>query len=240
MEQVLRTVSALNGAGFSGLCFVTPAAHSLLMIALDVTMYESLLRPHEVVAIPPLPSIADISDKLKAQELRKEEKRQGQIATSKARNLARGDGKRKRDAEDVDGTDTIIEEAEVADVLEAKRVKTDDVNGEDAMPESGAATPARAPEENVSASTSANPPEKVKRWRNVPMGEARTVVSRPFPEVRGHTSYLTFATLVPHPVGSSSIVSAAADTNDTQDAEGRTGDVIEVVDNTSQMQLGED
>ncbi|KAI0050134.1 hypothetical protein FA95DRAFT_1603819 [Auriscalpium vulgare] len=47
-EQVLRTVSALNESGFT-----------------DITMYETLLRPHGVYQVPVLPSVSSITAKLK-------------------------------------------------------------------------------------------------------------------------------------------------------------------------------
>ncbi|KAJ6611381.1 1-methyladenosine methyltransferase catalytic subunit Gcd14 [Mycena sp. CBHHK59/15] len=63
MEQVLRTVSALNDAGFS-----------------DITMYETLLRSHDVNQVPVLQSISEIEEKLKKGEEIREIKRLRQIA----------------------------------------------------------------------------------------------------------------------------------------------------------------
>ncbi|KAF9560911.1 tRNA methyltransferase complex GCD14 subunit, partial [Agrocybe pediades] len=66
MEQVLRTVNALNEAGFS-----------------EITMYETLLRPIEVFQTPPLPTIHDLPEKLRQSEAKREEKRQRQIKANK-------------------------------------------------------------------------------------------------------------------------------------------------------------
>lgn len=146
-------------------------------------MHESLLRPHDVVAIPPLPTIGESSAKLKIQEIRQEEKRQSQIAQSRARNAAKETaGKRKRDEEDITGLNDATN-GEDMEGIEAKRVK---IEGESEETAEMTRPQARA---------APNPP----RRKNVPMGEDRLVVSRAFPEVKGHTSYLTFALLVPSP-----------------------------------------
>jgi tRNA (adenine57-N1/adenine58-N1)-methyltransferase len=66
IEQVLRTVNALNEAGF-----------------VEITMYETLQRPHDVSQIPALPSVREAAEKLKQSEQRREEKRLRQIAQNK-------------------------------------------------------------------------------------------------------------------------------------------------------------
>ena len=47
-------------------------------------MYETLLRPHQVDAAPPLTPIGVVSEKLKQAEARREEKRLRQIANARA------------------------------------------------------------------------------------------------------------------------------------------------------------
>jgi hypothetical protein len=164
-------------------------------IGSDVTMHESLLRPHDVVAIPPLPTIGESSAKLKQQEIRQEEKRQSQIAQSRARNAGKEPaGKRKRDEEDINGVD-IITNGEDMEGVEAKRVKFE---GES--------------EGNVEiARSQARPTSNPPRRKNVPIGEDRLVVSKAFPEVKGHTSYLTFALLVPSPKVSADFIASSVD-----------------------------
>ncbi|KAK0202069.1 tRNA methyltransferase complex subunit Cpd1 [Desarmillaria ectypa] len=137
MEQVLRTVSALNDAGFT-----------------DITMYETLLRPHDVSQIPALPSIHDAAEKLKRAELRREEKRLKQIAQGQRT-------KRKREDDSAD-----------PDELEVKRAKTDDVT------------------EEISVRTDEIP-------QDLAAPNNKFSVSKVMSEVRGHTSYLTFACLLP-------------------------------------------
>ncbi|KAF5380707.1 hypothetical protein D9757_007019 [Collybiopsis confluens] len=239
MEQVLRTVSALNEAGFSA-CSpntgrfeekITPdlahvmlfthrspqlsvnlglgawlpeSMHSRFLLqslrrwplhspirklttyrVSDIEMYESLLRPYDIQQTPALPTISQVSDKLKQSEIKREEKRLKQIASG-----PRGPGgafhgeKRKRDGKD----------------------------GEDPMPENPSATGKRAKTEDAEISnTAAEPESQSTMLEYVNMNQAQTQpteapISVPpmklnfakvMPEVRGHTSYLTFACLLP-------------------------------------------
>ncbi|KAH8806535.1 tRNA methyltransferase complex GCD14 subunit-domain-containing protein [Flagelloscypha sp. PMI_526] len=79
MEQVIRTVNALNEAGFT-----------------DITMYETLSRPMDIQQVPdPLP-LSTLVQRLKSSEKRREDKRQRQIASSRARYEPQK-GKRKRE-----------------------------------------------------------------------------------------------------------------------------------------------
>ncbi|KAH7925570.1 tRNA methyltransferase complex GCD14 subunit [Leucogyrophana mollusca] len=155
MEQVLRTVSALNDAGFT-----------------DITMYETLLRPHDVHQIPAALSLSEIIDRLKKSELKREEKRLRQIANS---------SKRKRD-DSVDGVDQ--EEG-------GKKVKR----------EGGAG--GKLEEEPEVLDTTVEPVKVVFEGHMgttpAPGQVSKVNVSKAIQEVRGHTSYLTFARLVPTP-----------------------------------------
>ncbi|KAG2147008.1 tRNA methyltransferase complex subunit Cpd1 [Suillus cothurnatus] len=140
MEQVLRTVSALNDFGFT-----------------DITMFETLLRPHEVHQQSPQ-SLTQAVEKLKKLEQKREDKRQHQIARS---------SKRKRD--DLLETD--------ADNLEAKRLRTQESAEEDVGIRD-------IPDAVVDPGQSTNQLSPIK-----------ISVSKVSPDVRGHTSYLTFARL---------------------------------------------
>jgi len=153
MEQVQRTVIALNEAGFT-----------------DITMYETLIRPHQVDTLPSLPSISTISAQLKQAEARRERKRLRQIANAQL------EKKRKRDD---DGAVT----PDDGDLAE-KRLKTDDdATADDAALDIDSVIP------NVETLVDVVPEE------NTVPGTVN--VSKAFPEVRGHTSYLTFAVLLP-------------------------------------------
>jgi tRNA (adenine57-N1/adenine58-N1)-methyltransferase len=131
-------------------------------------MFETLFRPHEVNAIPtPLP-ITEVSDRLKKAEQRREEKRLRQIAS--ARSNGGGDGgKRKREEGNDDGNVG----------LDPKRLKSDGPVEDDTGQSS-------FPQETPPVVTASTPPPTTK-----------TNVSKAMPEVRGHTSYLTFACLLP-------------------------------------------
>ncbi|KAF7987034.1 hypothetical protein HWV62_151 [Athelia sp. TMB] len=158
MEQVLRTVNALNEAGFT-----------------DITMYETLIRPHEVNQIPALQSIKEIGENLKQAEQKREEKRLRQIALSRSNGIA----KRKRsESNDGDVPDSSPENAH-------KRVKGDD---EDETMEPNVERLSSAGAVDAASSTEDDARDNTPKSINV---------STVLPEVRGHTSYLTFACLVP-------------------------------------------
>jgi len=157
----------------------------------EITMYETLIRPHEVHQIPSLLPIGEVSDKLKKAEQRREEKRLRQIANARS-NLS---GKRKR-SDITDG-----EPVEVSDDTGNKRVKTDDEDED----EDGSRIVAEDSEANCGL------PESV-RFASIPdtlssggevqstdthMSSSKINFSKAMPEVRGHTSYLTFAVLAP-------------------------------------------
>ncbi|KAH7885454.1 tRNA methyltransferase complex subunit Cpd1 [Phlebopus sp. FC_14] len=148
MEQVLRTVNALNEAGFT-----------------DITMYETLLRPHEVQQAPsPLP-LSHIVEKLKTMERNREEKRLRQIANS---------GKRKRE------DDFNLTEPD-------KKFRTEEPS-------------ARSDKKEPPSQLNTLEPEKLAAdISSAATSQTKVNLSKASPEVRGHTSYLTFARLVPFP-----------------------------------------
>ncbi|KAJ3800890.1 tRNA methyltransferase complex subunit Cpd1 [Lentinula aff. detonsa] len=200
MEQVLRTVSALNDAGFT-----------------DITMYETLLRPYDIQQTPALPTIADLSHKLKQSELRREEKRLKQIASghrggsedeNNGKKLpgvsASGPGyesssslsfgeKRKRE-----GAEGENEEMLSGEPTGGKRAKTEEEEVVVVVEDTLSSTPRDVPMNDV--------PLLLKAERS--FGEEKSEMpslvqpmkinlSKVMPEVRGHTSYLTFACLLP-------------------------------------------
>ncbi|KAG5337955.1 hypothetical protein C0989_008577 [Termitomyces sp. Mn162] len=169
MEQVLRTVNALNDAGFT-----------------DITMYETLLRPVEVSHVPVSQPIGDISEKLKQAERKREEKRLQQIAAGKQNKRKRGDGMPLKDQS---------EEASEVDTAagERKRLKTNE-ESDTVVPEPLQGMDLDSSEEPVGVAPStplapSGPP--------VQIFPSKVNISKVMPEVRGHTSYLTFASLMP-------------------------------------------
>ncbi|KAF9448722.1 GCD14-domain-containing protein [Macrolepiota fuliginosa MF-IS2] len=198
MEQVLRTVAALNDTGFT-----------------EIAMYETLLRPHEVAQVPQLASIGDISGKLKEAEKRREEKRLRQIANNKARSSAAAGAetpaitstKRKRDDEDdtelVD--ETITQDLTPGDTSpDTKRVKT--AEGDEGVEAEGGAITASVELDMINAEgiEGGLVTDESRTDFTIPSSNlipnSRISVSNALPEVRGHTSYLTFAVLVPFSV----------------------------------------
>ncbi|TFK87492.1 tRNA methyltransferase complex GCD14 subunit [Polyporus arcularius HHB13444] len=176
MEQVLRTVSALNEAGFT-----------------EITMYETLLRPHQVESTPPLTPISVVSDRLKQSEARREEKRLRQIANARAGAERRA----KRKAEE-----------EAANEKDGKRIKSDGEGESDPVPPEVQAQDERAATDGMrldgAADVAAASP--IRAASSAPVEDATTTegsepqkitLSKTFAEVRGHTSYLTFAVLLP-------------------------------------------
>ncbi|KAI9460268.1 tRNA methyltransferase complex GCD14 subunit [Russula earlei] len=172
IEQVLRTVSALNDAGFT-----------------DITMYETLLRPHEVIQAPRLATVGTVAEKLKRQERNREDKRQRQIAASRARRDATE--KRKREDQDVVDPDPDGHE------LELKKMKTTAQCDDEAYaPDVTMGTDEEVLEDQPSAVTVAADDTTLA----MPLPESAPeiqVLSRHSKEVRGHTSFLTFACLLP-------------------------------------------
>ncbi|TDL22160.1 GCD14-domain-containing protein [Rickenella mellea] len=188
MEQVLRTVSALNEAGFT-----------------EITMYETLLRPHEVHQIPKLQAVGEISDKLKRAEIQREEKRLKQIASAKKRSEALGKGKRKRDGlEDETPTkgDPTMDDAEASkrlrvesDGVDEPMIISEDVCDDLTMPEPATTNISSHTTEPAIVLTEAKLREQSEPLHGA--NSARVTMSKVMYEVRGHTSYLTFALLLP-------------------------------------------
>ncbi|KAJ3561348.1 hypothetical protein NP233_g10247 [Leucocoprinus birnbaumii] len=203
MEQVLRTVAALNDAGFT-----------------EISMYETLLRPHEVAQVPQLQSISEVSERLKDAEKKREEKRLRQIANNKARLAATEPTKRKRGYEDDDPgrpVETPVQDLSSSDESpETKRVRTQE--GKDAGVEEAEADVTTVSVQVDMIKADENEVDKLmvddeSRMEitgttspSSPIPDSRISVSNALPEVRGHTSYLTFAVLVPFtaPLDSSS------------------------------------
>ncbi|KAF8264378.1 1-methyladenosine methyltransferase catalytic subunit Gcd14 [Lactarius quietus] len=180
IEQVLRTVSTLNDAGFT-----------------DITMYETLLRPLEVTQAPPLPRIDSVAEKLKRLERIREDKRLRQIAASRAHHAE----KRKRE-------DSLApaDLADPASELESKRPKTEAMIEDSGDVDMNVAEDPENEDENQDGD---GPPVRteveaeVVRTPSMPASTsalapvaATQVFSRHSKEVRGHTSFLTFACLL--------------------------------------------
>ncbi|PPR03104.1 hypothetical protein CVT24_012384, partial [Panaeolus cyanescens] len=182
IEQVLRTVTALNEHGFT-----------------EITTYETLLRPIEVFQTPSLLSVSTLSEKLKESERKREDKRLRQIEANKRALNQNGDGagkKRKRDEAEPEVGVTTEETGNAGEGdAELKRLKTD----ADGMDVDDVAVPLAVTEEPSSSSTlTTSTPGNKNAKREESSSLTKINISKALPEVRGHTSYLTFAVLVPY------------------------------------------
>lgn len=148
-------------------------------------MYETLLRPVEVSHVPVPQPIGDISEKLKRAERKREDKRLEQIAAGKQ-------NKRKRD--DTMPVKDHSEEASEVDTAagERKRLKLGEESA--TVPEPLQAMDLDPSEELVGLAPSTTP---IPSASPVHIPPSKINLSKVIPEVRGHTSYLTFASLIP-------------------------------------------
>lgn len=186
-------------------------------------MYETLMRPHEVSQIPSLKSVRQVGEELKDMAVRREERRLRQIASSAASRAKRkreeaGDVldlgemqqdsslKRLKTGEGEDGkpsTSNVGAEIRVSDDDNDGGVKTNEsTNLNFATDPEVAAYPIEYSDALAGAEVG---PNRTVGYANVSeptaTGNGRHLnVSKVFPEVRGHTSYLTFACLVPFPL----------------------------------------
>ena len=169
-------------------------------------MYETLQRPLDISQITALPSVKEAAEKLKQSEQKREEKRLRQIAANKAKQAASAAGpdgaKRKRDDDyydnmegppdlgtRIDGEDSSLGGAPGDDGAPiSKKLKTEDVSGEDETTMSD-----HDQVDNDAASTL----DSSHHISSSSVPSAKISISKAFPEVRGHTSYLTFARLLP-------------------------------------------
>ena len=189
-----------------------------IFICSEIAMYETLVRPIEVFQIPPLQPISIVSEKLKRSELKREDKRLRQIAANKAA----ASTKRKRNAVaadgDVDGSATELADGVGQTGRTSKRVKTEEDNGVPQMEEQdinvevdveitvigSPSTSAFPLVETVDPTTTTLSMSTSDVVADIPISTptippAKINVSKALPEVRGHTSYLTFACLIPIP-----------------------------------------
>jgi tRNA (adenine57-N1/adenine58-N1)-methyltransferase len=157
----------------------------------DITMYETLLRSHEVSQAPRLVQIGAVTEKLKQQERNREDKRQRQIAASRARRHAME--KREREDDSNDNADGVVNQDPDLHEPEAKKAKTISPSDED--------TPAPEVVMEIDEEVLGNQPLPAMADGSMPLppspATAIQVLSKHPKEVRGHTSFLTFACLLP-------------------------------------------
>lgn len=172
-EQVLRTVSALNDSGFT-----------------SITMYETLLRTIDVGSYPPLKSVGTVAEKLKDADVKREARRVKQIEESAMRAKEKG---RKKAAEMGGQEMDIFGESEHPHGQKRKAGEDREANGQSNTPQE---------DDSEAGPHTKKPKPDGPSPLTLEMVSEKAVIERaslgkPFPEQRGHTSYLTFAILLP-------------------------------------------
>ncbi|SNX82308.1 related to GCD14 - translational repressor of GCN4 [Melanopsichium pennsylvanicum] len=197
IEQVLKTVGALNENGFT-----------------DVETFESLVRTHESHSgAGPEMSIDEAIQRIRVVEKRKETRRLIQIEKARSSKLdgdKNGAGATEGGADekgDVSMTGADASSAAVEDEIGLKRKL--DQDGQDAIEVQETNDSAevckgkdmngsyqRGVQEGIAVTKKKARMMQQQTQQSQPIQSA-TVFSRPYYEMRGHTSYLTFATLLP-------------------------------------------
>ncbi|EKD03910.1 hypothetical protein A1Q2_01923 [Trichosporon asahii var. asahii CBS 8904] len=187
IEQVLKTATTLREEGFT-----------------DVSTVEVLTRTYDLAAAPPphshaLQDVSSIADKLRDHERRKEERRVIQMKNARAKARAM---KEKAEREAAGAPEPSTEEGKM-DVSEEDAINAAAAAGRSARTKARGETEPDAAEPGAeSAASAAGTKEEAATPAKPVSGEpdvawSRMTLTKPSPEMRGHTSYLTFATLYP-------------------------------------------
>ncbi|KAG9006509.1 tRNA (adenine-N(1)-)-methyltransferase catalytic subunit trm61 [Tulasnella sp. JGI-2019a] len=184
MEQVLRTVSSLNEQGFT-----------------QITMYETLLRTMDTTSttLETPKSLDGAINKLKLTAIKKEEKRQKQMESSRLAYEAKMSAEGNRDdGIEEEGGDDGMEGDEKPHGVKRKEVEPGESEDVREEPDVIALPTKRARHDHALPSSSSyvpTPPPPIAPIPTVP--GTRVSLCKPFADQRGHTSYLTFAVLLP-------------------------------------------
>ncbi|KAJ9122049.1 hypothetical protein QFC24_004276 [Naganishia onofrii] len=152
---------------------------------IDIQMFEVLAKPIEVtLPQPEFQTVSSISAKLRRQEIRKEQRRRYQVESSKKRKLAEA-------AIGVDAESSVKDaDQDMKDV--SKRAKT--APSESRTGTASGAYDRSVPSEKTELGIMLDEVEdEEEEWSLDP----NTLNFKPVIDVRGHTSYLTFATMYP-------------------------------------------
>ncbi|ADV25205.1 tRNA (adenine(58)-N(1))-methyltransferase catalytic subunit TRM61 [Cryptococcus gattii E566] len=181
-EAIPHAVKALRRDIITRICCFSPCLEQVLKTVTclrsegfsDISTQEVLIRTHELVAPPPntayLSSISSVVSYLREHEQRKEERRLLQIKTAKENN---------RKVKGIEANDALPVEGETGT---KRKLEQTSVSGPD-----NAAPADPHPKTNLLWTEPSNP-------------FPTTVLTKPSPEMKGHTSYLTFAVLYPESV----------------------------------------
>ncbi|EPQ27424.1 uncharacterized protein PFL1_04962 [Pseudozyma flocculosa PF-1] len=188
IEQVLKTVAALTENGFS-----------------DIETFESLVKTHESTSMGPEVTIDEAIDRIKEVERRKEARRLTQIERSRmAKDLDDGApgssrAQSSQPSEGPDGGGEGLESGDPSNPLAepAKKRKRPESDPAAESDNEGESSTAAADAARTIAITKRKARQLQQQKQQSTPFQAATVYSRPYHEMRGHTSYLTFATLLP-------------------------------------------
>jgi tRNA (adenine57-N1/adenine58-N1)-methyltransferase len=186
IEQVMKTVAALDSEGFVGTYnydFFLPARSFCIS---DIQMFEVLAKPIEVtIPQPEFQTVSSISAKLRRQEIRKEQRRRFQIEASKKRKLA--------EANNETAVDAVMPHGDAQNAT--KKAKLDEVQepSESILEVHTGEAEAVPIEKSELATMLDEVEEEDEEWTLDP----NALNFKPVIDVRGHTSYLTFATMYP-------------------------------------------
>lgn len=196
IEQVLRTVKALNEHGFK-----------------DVEMFESLVRTHESMRANymemPLKGIESVQERLKSVLAKKEKISAWQKQKSKEkkdRDSARAaTGEEGGDEQNLNGDGEMGKHSDEENKHfdeQSKHLDEQAKHHEEDEEHRGDNAPGDAPTHNLPIDPCIVPIGQDRRQTQYMVRS--NVYSRTHPNMRGHTSYLTFATLLPRSAGASS------------------------------------
>jgi tRNA (adenine57-N1/adenine58-N1)-methyltransferase len=143
-------------------------------------MYESLMRPHETQPLTKPLHISEITKQLAEAEKRKETRRIRQMEEAKRRNNAKKRKLEDLESEEPNGATSGAEDQQ--SLTSQKRLKNSVISGDSALH-----GPLDTKDEEAVVEAEINADDDTQ------------VVSRVSAEVRGHTSYLTFALYLPYP-----------------------------------------
>jgi len=197
IEQVQKTCQTLESLGFS-----------------DIIMFETLVRTHEPVSVP-MPKVDDAVRRIKEVEKKKQARRERQISESKQRRQTTTQKESSaKPASEGFTTKRVLEGTDDTEEPEPKKPRDETCNSpvdcitskeaptvkvEDSEPVESVAAP-KVEQTTVEPSTLNNTEEQPGRSEKAPsLNPSILETSKPAGMSRGHTSFLTFAVLLPLP-----------------------------------------
>ncbi|KAA1135794.1 tRNA (adenine-N(1)-)-methyltransferase catalytic subunit trm61 [Puccinia graminis f. sp. tritici] len=174
IEQVQKTCQTLESLGFS-----------------DIIMFETLVRTHEPVSLT-MPKVDDAVRRIKEVEMKKQARRERQISESKQRRQVAQKPSSPKPTSDERNTKRGLDGADATEEPELKKPREEKCNG----------SPVCAKSEEMDTVIVEDTKSVVTETDQALPEVQQTVMletSKPAGMTRGHTSFLTFAVLLPLP-----------------------------------------